>query len=237
MVRFFRFLAITLIILAALAYGAVWALAGQARELMYKPLTNEFIGTFGPGPDDLYRYDVSVKLFPPTAVVSNLLIQAEALRIDLDTWNGAHLGIDRIELELIPLLREQKLVIKKIEGRKFVGLLTNDQLETYLERNSPGMRDLDISEYQGQCRISGEFGLVSVVPITLLGEWVVDDRGVATFQNREYFNPDSVVPEGYIQIVEEQNKFDVRAEILGEGLITEQCVYNSAGLWISAVEQ
>ncbi|MCX6645986.1 MAG: hypothetical protein NTY09_06480 [bacterium] len=237
MVRFFRILLITLIVLAALAYGAAWILADHARELMYKPLTTEFIGAFGPSQDDIYRYDVSVKLWPPTVIVYNLIIQADVLRIDLDTWRGAHLGIDRIELELIPLLKEQKLAIKKIEGRKFVGLLTNDQLEIYLQRNSPGMRDLDISQYQEKCRIRGEFGLVSVVPITLLGEWTVDDRGVATFQNREYYNPDSVVPEGYIQIVEEQNKFDVRVEILGEGLITEQCVYNSAGLWISAVEQ
>jgi hypothetical protein len=237
MVRFFRILLITLIILAALAYGAAWILADQSRELMYKPLTTEFIGAFGPSQDDVYRYDVSVKLWPPTVIISDLFIQAEFLRVDINTWQGAHLGIDRIELELIPLLKEQKLVIKKIEGRKFVGLLTNDQLEIYLETNSPGMRDLDISEYRDKCRISGEFGLVSVVPITLLGEWIVDDRGVATFQNREYYNPDSVVPEGYIQIVEEQNKFDVIVEILGEGLIAEQCVYNSAGLWISAVEQ
>ena len=237
MIRFFRILTITLIILAILAYGAAWMLAPTVVERMYKPLTTEFIGTFGPGVDDEYRYDVQIKLWPPSVIVTDLFITAEAMRVDLDTWQTASLNIDRIELELMPLLKDEELVIKDVQGRKFVGLLTNNRLAVYLERNSPGLRDLEISEYRDQCRIRGEFGLVSVMGITLLGIWEVDDRGVATFHNREYYNPDSAVPEGYIQLVEEQNSFDVRVEIMGEGLIVDQVVYNSAGLWISAKEQ
>lgn len=237
MIRFFRYLLITVIILVILAYTTAWLVAEKAVDRMYGPITTEFIGVFGPGVGDEYGYDVNIQLWPPMVIISDLYINADVLRVDLDTWQDARLGIGRIELELVPLVKEEEIIVKDISGRRLVGLLSNAGIADHLERNSPGIRDLTISEYREQCRILGDFGLTTIVPITLLGDWIVDDRGVATFESREYYNPDSDVPEGYIRIIEEQNSFDIRVEILGEGLVVEELVYESNGLWISAVEQ
>lgn len=237
MVRFIRNLLITLIILAGLLYWALWYFAEPIIDRMYPPITVEFIGAFQPGSEDEYHFDVRIKLWPPTVVIKDLYIEADALRVDGDTWQAAHLGIDRIELELLPLLKDEEIVIKSIEGRKFFGRLSNNSLAERLERNSTDLRNLRISEYQEQCRIQGDFGLVTIMPLTLLGNWEVDDRGIATFKNRSYYNPDSVVPEGWIQLVEERNAFDIRVEILEKGLTIDAVTYDQNGLWINALEE
>jgi hypothetical protein len=237
MVRFFRILILTVIVLVILAYAALWAMADEVVDIIYKPITSEFIGAFGPSADDEYKYDVSVRLWPPTAVISGLFIEAQALNINTETWHGAHLGIDKVELELIPLIRDNRIEVKEISGRRFVGLLTNPELALYLERHSPDLRDLRISEYQGKCRINGKFGVTSIMPITLLGDWFINDEGVVSFRNTEYYNPDSVIPEGFVQLVQERNSFDVAMEILGGRLVIDQVVYDNNGLWISAAEQ
>jgi hypothetical protein len=75
---------------------------------------------------------------------------------------------------------------------------------------------------------------VSIVDITILGDWGIGDRGVATLVDREYLNPDGPVPEGAVRMLEEQVSFDVRIHLLDEELTPDRVSFSSAGLDISA---
>lgn len=236
MIRFIRYLLLILILLAAFVYGTLWLLADRFIDKAQPILTNKLIGAYGPGEDDDFGYDASIRFFPLRLEVNDIYIEAEALRLGPDTYNDAVLTIKKIECEVMPLIREDRVEITKVEGREFEGVLTRSRLADYLERNSDGLSDLEIIPYNGRCRIRGRIGHVSSVPMTIIGDWVVDGRGVATLSNREYHNPDSPVPEGMIRMSEDQIDFDVRIRVLDEELASREVSYGREGLRIGASE-
>ena len=236
MIRALRYTLITVIWLGLIAYGALWVLGGRFIDKAQGPLTSRLVAAFGPGPGDEYGYAAGLRFFPLRVEITGLQINAGALKLGEDTWRDAKLGVDRIECCAMPLIRENRVDITDVSGRTFSGLLTNTELARHLERANEDAQGIEVSPYNGRCRIQGRFGVASAAPVTVIGDWKVDDRGVVTLVNREYHNPDSPVPEGMIRLIEEQVKFEVRIGVLDEDLVAADVLYGREGLRISAGE-
>jgi hypothetical protein len=232
MIRFLRYLIITIVLLAVAAYLAVYFMADRIIRRVEGRLTATFIAPFAPAGDDQYGYDASLHFWPPAVELTDLDIKAKALMVDGDVFENCELHVDRIVCDLIPLLRYGTIKTRSIEGRSFSGLLTSTRLAQRLEHTGGPLSNLVIDLYGRKCRIRGRFGSVSITDMTVTGAWAVDDRGVITLTDREYYNPDSYVPEGAIKIIEGQISFDVRIHILDAELTGEQASFNSSGLYV-----
>ncbi len=234
MIRFFRNLLITLLILAAIAYVVALYYADWLAEFAAEPLTNTFVACYRPGDEDEYGFDVRFHIWPPTVDVENLSIEAKFLSVDGSVFQDCELSVDRIVCDLWTLMYYRQVKVHEIEGRKFSGGLTNAKLADRLERTGGALTEVAVDEYNGKARVRGRFGSISPATITILGRWAVDDRGVVTLVDRQYRNPDSPVPYGAIVIIEQQTNLDIRIELLDEGLIAEEVIWTPHGLWISA---
>lgn len=234
MIRFIRNLILVLIVLAAIAYLAAYYYTDAIVDRCEKPVTRALIALYGPGEDDEYGYQAGITFWPPRLEVENLRVSGSALRVDGSVFNECEIGVGRVSLDLYPLLKQQQVVVKEMEGVTFSGRLTLERLAERLERTGGALSDVTVDLHRRKARVRGRFGQISVSTITVLGLWAVDDRGVITLVDREYYNPDSPVPEGAIRVIEDQTNLDVRIEVLGEGLVAEEVTFGSSGLSFSA---
>jgi hypothetical protein len=234
MLRFLRILILSLIVLAGLAYLALYLSSDWITEQIERRLTASFVAAFAPAQSDEYGYEVALHFFPPVVDVTDLRIDARALLIDGDVFENCSLHVDKIVCGLISIFREDELRIRGIEGRRFTGFLSCGKLAKRLERTGGALSDVTVDQYGRRARIRARVGHVEALRITVTGTWGIDNRGVVTLMDREYTNPDSYVPEGAVQIIEEQTSFDVRLNLLDRQLIADQVSFNSGGLTISA---
>jgi hypothetical protein len=232
MIRFLRVLVITIILAAVAGYIVTYSMSARIVDRVRMDLLDTLVASFSPGKDDQYGFKVNLHFWPPTAEITNLYVKANALQVDGDIFNNCDVHIDKIVVDLYPLLKDKQLKILKVEGRKFSGLLTLDRLAKRLERTGGPMSGLSIENYNGKARIRGRFGTVSIATMTVDGTWKIDSRKVITLTNRSYYNPDSNVPSGAIQILEKNISFDIRIHILNEEVAPEKVSFSSAGLQV-----
>ncbi len=237
MVKFFRNLIIIVIILALLLYGALWYVADDINATIREPLFIALVGDFEPGDGEDYSFDVSIRVWPPVVQVRNFELNADLFALDGDPFEDFHIGVGWADFEFMPLYREGTIVLIDGGEREFEGRISNYNLARRLERLNEFLNDLEITEINGRCRIEGLFGRVSYSTMYTIGDWAVDDRGVATLINRRYHNLDSPVPMGFSEEIERQFSLDVRITLLDEELVARDVAHGENGLWISATEQ
>ena len=237
MFKFLRNLLLTLIVVAIAGFIALMVLGNYFIDRAEGPLTRKLIAVFGPGEDDQYGYTGGLKFMPFRIVVDNLFVEADALEVGGVVWTDARVDIESVECDPLKLIRENEVVVTGASGRSFSGSLNNSTLALWLESNNENMRSLRIRyENDDRCNITGRFGLVSAAPVTVIGRWGIDDRGVATLLDREYHNPDSPVPEGMIKLLEEQISFDIRINLFDGEIPAREVSYTADGLRLVASE-
>lgn len=237
MIKFLRNLLLTLIVVAIAGFIALMALGNYFIDRAEGPLTQKLIAVFGPGEDDQYGYIGGLKFKPFRMTVNNLFVEADALEVGGVVWTDARVDVESVECDPMKLIRENEVVVTGASGRSFSGSLNNSTLAQLLESNSENMRSVRIRrDNDDRCNITGRFGLVSAAPITVIGRWGIDDRGVATLLDREYHNPDSPVPEGMIELIEDQISFDIRINLFGGELPAREVSYTADGLRLVASE-
>jgi len=234
MIRFFRNLLLFIIIVTLVAYAAIWFGGRYVTDRIEEPLFNRFVRTYGVADDGNYTYSAGVKLWPPRVQLDTIVISGGELLLDGDTFEDALITVERVDCELLPLVKTGEVVITSFEGRTFEGRITNDDLADRLERENEGLSELTIDVYNDRCLLRGRFGRVNVSTISLFGDWVVDDRGVVTLVNREYHNPDSPVPAGMVEMIEEQITLDLRIDMFDHELPAKEVEFGAGGLSIKA---
>ncbi|MFH1677086.1 MAG: hypothetical protein ABIC40_08675 [bacterium] len=233
MIRFLRNLIITVILIAALLWIAAWFFREKIIDRVEPPITAKVVKIYNPGDNDKYSYEAGLHFWPATVEIKNLKIDAVKLTVDGNEFHDCILEIDKITCDLLPLVRYDEVVILDISGRKFSGLITLDELAKRIERTGGTISNVRIDMYNGKARIQARFGSVSVYDITVFGTWAIDVRGVATLVDKTYYNPDSSVPAGAIEIIENQSNFDIRIKIADEELIADEVRFSPEGLWYS----
>lgn len=236
MIRFLRYLILVVLLFALIGYLTVYFMADRIVQRVEKVLTHHFIAPFGPAENDDYGYKSAIRFYPPVIEITDFYIKAKALKVDKDIFDDCEIKIDRIVCELLPLIRENKVIIRSIEGREFSGSLTLENLASRLERTGGAVTNLKIDEHRNKCRIRGRMGHVKLAEITVEGRWSVDDRGVITLIDRVYYNPDSYIPEGAVRILERQINFDIRIFLFDSELEGESVSFSSSGLKLKARE-
>jgi len=233
MIRFVRNLIITVIFIAALLWVAAWFFREKIIDRVEPPITAAIVNIYNPAETDKYSYEAGIHFWPPTVEIKNLKIDAGLLNVDGNEFHNCVLEIGSVKCDLVPLVRRSEVEILDVEGRKFSGLITLDELAKRIERTGGAISKVRIDEYNGKVRIQARFGSVSVYDITVFGKWTVDERGVATLVDKTYFNPDSPVPAGAIEIIENQSNFDIRIKIADGELTADEIKFSPEGLWFS----
>jgi len=242
MIRFIRFLIIAAILVVLVAYVAAFASSGRVIARIQPTVTGQLVGRYKAAPKDEseeplvvqeYKYDAAVHFLSPSIEVTDFYLRSGLMMVDGSRFYSAHMAVDRVVIELIPLLRYNQVKYVSIEGRKFLGLLTCEEIGRRLAAANPGVAVESVSDDEGKCRIIARFGLPTVTDTTYLeGSWVIDDKGVITLSNRTYSNRWGLIPGGLAQILDEQHTFEIRINIMGDQLDAQRISWTRAGLWL-----
>jgi len=235
MIRFLRNLLITLIIVVLIAFIALLVLGNYFIDRAEGPITAKLIGVFAPGDNDDFGYTGGLRFIPFRITVNNLYVESDILKVGGVNFDNARVDVEAVECDALKLIQNNEVEIISAEGRSFSGSLTYENLATWLELNSEHMKDVEIQlRDDGRCGIIGRFGMVSAAPMMIIGEWGVDDRGVATLLNADFHNPDSPVPAGMIDMIRDQVSFDIRIRLFDEELTATTVSYDRDGITITA---
>ncbi|HEX9745800.1 MAG TPA: hypothetical protein VGB30_10280 [bacterium] len=234
MIRFLRNLIFVIILIFILGYIAIIGFKEKIIERIQEPLTGKLIAEFAPGEDSDFGSEVEVKIYPLEVRVHDFFIEAPAMRVGQDVFTDVRIEAGEISCELLPILKDQTIVIKSVSGRTFRGMLPMASIAEKFEREWTNVRDIEVDEYGDRSRISGYFGTASVMHITIYGVWAVEDRGVITLVERDYHNPDSRVPLGAVQFIENNIDFDIRINLFDEQLSAVSVGFTDEGLTVTA---
>ncbi len=237
MIIFIRVVIITAILLVVAAFLAAISLPHMLIDRVRPELTRYLFYQFSPHSEAEFVYNAKIHFWPPTIEIGHLYIRSPELTVDGVEFQNTHLLVEHAEVELLPLLQERRLEIVSMEGRRFLGLMDDQEIEDYLMDENDDLSELAVSNYEGRCRIRGIFGMVSVQTMTLVGDWEIDDRGVITLENRDYYNRYGRAPGGAVQMIEQANSFDIRIDLFDEEMAGEAVVFGNEGLWISLTDE
>jgi len=239
MVILLRRLIIGLIVIAVLAYIAGFAVSDMVIAEVRPALTTHLVNTHYTGVEDAkldYRYDAVVRFNPPRVEVRDFYITSHALNVDDSLFNESHLQIESVDIELLPLLREDELRIVSIDGVRFLGLLPDEELEDRLMENNGNLEDVQVSNYHGRFRLRATFATIGVRTHTLVGDWAVTDDGVIDVINREHYGPYGRVSGTVADQMDSEYDFSVRIHVHGKELDGQNVLWTDQGLWLVAAD-
>jgi hypothetical protein len=218
-VIFLRVVIIGSIIIAIFAYTAGYAASDAVIRKIRPALTREIVSIYNTGltgADLQYKYNAVIRFNPPRIEVYDLYIRSHAMKVDDSVFYQTHLQIDRIDVELLPLYRDDELVVTAIDGIRFLGFIPYDELQDRYDEKNPNLSETAISYYNGRVRLRGRFSTVGQREHTIVGDYGINDEGAVDIIHRSHYGPYGGVSGSVANQMDTEYDFSIQLPFLGK---------------------
>ena len=232
MVVFLRVVIIGSIILAIAAYTAGFAASDAVIKKIRPALTSNIVTVYNTGlrgADLQYQYNAAIHFNPPRIEVRDLYIRSHAMKIDDAVFFQTHLQVDSIEIELIPLYRDDEFNVTAVEGVRFLGFLPRGELQDRYDERNASLTETAISYYNGRTRLRGRFSTIGVREHTIVGDYGMTDEGAIDIINRLHYGPYGGVSGSVANQMDTEYDFSIRIPIHGKELQGQNTLWSLEG--------